>query len=93
MRDLIEALVILLKYENIEAPTHCRHDELIIAGIDPADVSVQDILRLDVLGFSIQVDDADDEEKDWVEEVRNSNSAECLRDLGAYFVSYRYGSS
>ena len=35
MKDLIEALTILLKYGNPAHPTHCEHDELTICGIDP----------------------------------------------------------
>ncbi len=53
MKDLIEALTILLKYGNPEHPTHCEHDELCICGIDPADVSEDDIKRLDELGFFV----------------------------------------
>ena len=53
MRDLIEALVILLRYGNPEYPTHCEHDELTIVGIDPEDVAPEDIRRLNTLGFFV----------------------------------------
>lgn len=51
MKDLIEALTILLKYGNPDNPTHCEHDEMTICGIDPKDVSKADKKRLDKLGF------------------------------------------
>lgn len=50
MRDLIEALVIFLKYHDGGA-THCEHDELFIVGVDPEKVSEADKQRLDELGF------------------------------------------
>jgi hypothetical protein len=53
MKDLIEALTILLKYGNPENPTHCEHDELTICGIDPKDVSAADKKKLDKLGFFV----------------------------------------
>lgn len=51
MKDLIEALTILLRYGNPSRPTHCEHDELTICGIDPAVVSAEDKARLSELGF------------------------------------------
>jgi len=53
MKDLIEALTILLKYANEDRrPTNCSHDEFFVgAGIDIEDVSNEDVLRLDELGF------------------------------------------
>lgn len=53
MKDLIEALTILLKYGNPDNPTNCEHDELLICGIDPRDVSKEDIKKLDKLGFLV----------------------------------------
>lgn len=51
MRDLIEALVLLLKYApNMENPTCCSHDELRVM-IDPELVSEDDCNRLEALGF------------------------------------------
>lgn len=52
MKDLIEALQILLKYGNPDYPTHCEHDIMVICGIDPAIVSDDDKEKLDKLGFS-----------------------------------------
>ena len=49
MKDLIEALTILLKYGNPEYPTVCEHDILYI-WIDPADVSNEDLEKLNSLG-------------------------------------------
>lgn len=53
MKDLIEALQILLKYGDPYFPTHCEHDVLTIAEIKPADVSDEDKTRLDELGFHV----------------------------------------
>lgn len=50
MDDLIKALTILRKYGNPNYPTHCEHDVLTV-GIDPADVSEEDLAELDELGF------------------------------------------
>ena len=50
MNDLIEALKIFAKYGDPYSPTHCEHDELMVM-IDPADVSPEDLARLDDLGF------------------------------------------
>jgi len=50
MKDLIEALTILLKYGNPQFPTHCEHDELYV-DIDPEQVSEEDKKRLYELGF------------------------------------------
>ena len=51
MSDLIEALQILLKYGDPQWPTHCEHDKLTICGIDPSDVSDEDVAKLDELGL------------------------------------------
>lgn len=53
MESLIEALQIFLKYENHESPTYCMHDELHVVGIDPEDVSEEDINELEELGFFV----------------------------------------
>jgi len=57
MTDLIEALTILLKYGNPRNPTHCEHDELTIADINPADVTFDDKERLKELGFFVSESD------------------------------------
>ena len=53
MKDLIEALIIFAKYMDPEQkwPTHCEHDILYVCHIEEADVSEEDIKRLDELGF------------------------------------------
>lgn len=48
MEDLIKALQIFL---NHEYPTHCVHDELMIASIPLEVVSTEDVIELDKLGF------------------------------------------
>ena len=50
MKNLIEALQILLKYGNPKYPTHCEHDILTIMEIDPKDVSMEDKKMLEALG-------------------------------------------
>jgi len=55
MKDLIEALTILMKYGGADkyAPTHCEHDVFAVAGIGVSleMVSEADAERLDELGF------------------------------------------
>jgi len=63
MKDLIEALTILLKYGNPSHPTHCEHDEMLICGIDPKDVSDEDKERLDKLGFFVSKEYGDEQFK------------------------------
>lgn len=53
MKDLIEALTILLKYGNPDYPTHCEHDQLLICDINPDDVSKEDKKQLKKLGFDV----------------------------------------
>ena len=53
MKELIEALQILNKYGNPTNPTHCEHDILTICGINPAEVSGEDKVQLEKLGFRI----------------------------------------
>jgi len=55
MRDLIEALIIFLKYGNPTYPTTCEHDELWVL-IDPNLVSHDDKIRLEELGFDVDED-------------------------------------
>jgi hypothetical protein len=57
MDELIEALTILRKYGNPDYPTICEHDVLMIVGIDPDDVSAEDVAELDRLGFIVDRDD------------------------------------
>ena len=53
MKDLIKALQIFLKYcdPDNKWPTHCEHDELWIISVDPKDVSEEDKIQLEELGF------------------------------------------
>lgn len=53
MKDLIEALTIMLKYGNPSYPTHCEHDILVVCGIEPSKVSSDDIARIKKLGFNV----------------------------------------
>lgn len=52
MKDLIAALTILSKYTDSNYPTHCEHDELLVPVVNPTDVSPEDIVELERLGFS-----------------------------------------
>lgn len=53
MKQLIEALTILLKYGNPDYPTHCEHDVMYICGIEPEQVSEEDQAKLKELGFRV----------------------------------------
>ena len=53
MDDLIKSLQIFRKYGNPNYPTHCNHDVMYIHGIDTDDVSTEDIIKLNELGFLI----------------------------------------
>lgn len=61
MNDLIKALQIFLKYGDPKYPTSCEHDSLTICGINPVDVSNEDKIELDRLGFFINNEHVDDE--------------------------------
>lgn len=50
MKKLIEALTIFSKYTDTPFPTHCEHDVLYV-NVQPEDVSDQDKVHLDELGF------------------------------------------
>jgi len=52
MEDLIKALQIFLKYENVTYPTNCSHDVLAIMDIEQDQVSDDDTKELEKLGFS-----------------------------------------
>ena len=54
VEDLIKALQILLKYGNPEYPTTCGDGILFICGIDPEDVSNEDVEELEELGFIVR---------------------------------------
>jgi hypothetical protein len=51
MDELIQALEIFKKYQNLKWPTHCEHDVLLIIGISKSEVSEEDTEQLDKLGF------------------------------------------
>jgi hypothetical protein len=65
MSDLIKALQIMLKYGNPNWPTHCEHDVMYICGIDPNDVSEEDIEQLDELGFHVDDEFGEDQFKSY----------------------------
>jgi hypothetical protein len=77
MKELIEALQILLKYGNPNYPTNCEHDELSIHGIEAEDITKEDVIKLYELGFTV-----------WIEGVEND---EHIPDESKIF-SYKYGS-
>ena len=59
MEDLIKALHIFMKYSDTKYPTHCEHDIMYIrGGITADDVSAEDQVELEELGFHYD-DDAD----------------------------------
>lgn len=51
MDKLIQALEIFKKYKNLDYPTHCEHDVLLVVGIEHSEISGEDILILEDLGF------------------------------------------
>ncbi len=57
MKNLIEALTIFSKYQNLDYPTHCEHDVLYIMGITEEEVSPEDKAKLEELGFLWEEDD------------------------------------
>ena len=50
MNDLIEAFTIFAKYSEEKRPLHCERDMLCV-GVDPKEVSREDKIRLNDLGF------------------------------------------
>lgn len=52
MKNLIEALQIFFKYKNSDYPTHCEHDTLYVVDIGWDEVSKEDRVRLNDLGFN-----------------------------------------
>jgi len=57
MDNLIKALRIFLKYGNSTYPTHCEHDTLYICDIEWEDISKEDQIELEKLGFINSEDD------------------------------------
>lgn len=62
MKDLIEALTILAKYQKpTRNPTHCSHDQLTVVGIVAGAVPADEVDRLGKLGFRWS-----DEDEAWI---------------------------
>lgn len=80
MEDLIEALNIFLTYGNPKYPFHCEHDELTVHGIEPEQISKSDRVRLQELGFEIEVEG----------EKIEDGEGDCYEESRIY--SFRYGS-
>jgi len=57
LEGLINALQIFNKYANPDYPTHCEHDVMWICDIKPDDVSEEDKVELDELGFFVDTSD------------------------------------
>jgi len=55
MNDLIKALMIIEKY-NHDFRTFCAHDILCICGVEPEEVSEEDIDLLEEFGFFVGED-------------------------------------
>lgn len=51
MKDLIEALTIFAKYHNARSPTVCEHDVLYIVGVGQDVLEIEEVRRLNELGF------------------------------------------
>lgn len=80
MKELIEALQILLKYGDVKYPFQCEHDTLHIVGYDPEKISKEDRIRLGELGILVLVAGEIDEDSE--EEIEESE-----------IYSFRYGSA
>lgn len=78
LSDLIEALQILLKYDNPSYPTYCGHETLFVK-VDPTIVSKEDRERLDILGFHCALE-GEEEYDNYVSEGYDEG-----------FISYRFG--
>ncbi len=57
MDDLIEALNIFKKYQNVKWPTNCSHDVLAIMEVEENEVSAEDTKRLGELDFIYSEDE------------------------------------
>ncbi len=51
MKDLIQALRIFQKYQDVTYPTNCEHDVMYIMKITQDEVSDTDKAELETLGF------------------------------------------
>ena len=56
MKDLLEAFTIFAKYTSEANPTCCEHNVLYVL-VDPTDVSAEDRVRLEALGFDAHESD------------------------------------
>ena len=57
MKNLIEALSIMLKYGDVQFPTHCEHDVMyVFPAVRYEDFSADDLARLHELGFEYNSD-------------------------------------
>lgn len=58
MDDLIQALLIIKKYVgDVTNPFHCEHDVLTIGKLNPDDMTVADLRRVEALGFFVNEDE------------------------------------
>jgi len=57
LSDLIKALQIFLKYRDVDCPTHCEHDVMVISSFTKDEISEEDRVALDKLGFHFSVTD------------------------------------
>lgn len=51
MKNLIEALTIFAKYQDLPYPTSCAHDVLYIMGITRDEMTEEDRAKVEALGF------------------------------------------
>ena len=76
MKDLIEALTILLKYrmdpECDDYPTSCCDEDFIVYGVDFSRMTIEDLRRLIELDFMMGTDD------EWEDDI---NLDECSPDV------------
>ena len=57
LSELVEGLQILLKYGDVEWPTHCEHDVMTICNGCYDTMTDEDLAKLDELGFEWDEDE------------------------------------
>jgi len=63
VKDLIEALQILIKYDDSKYPTNCSHDYLVFSNIKWRDIDKEDRKKLKELGFHKDKEFEDDNDE------------------------------
>lgn len=95
-KELIEALTLLLKYQNkdqvVQFPVICNKDELIVKIDDINSVSHEDMMKLRDFGFFPGCDDDFDESLEFINDKNISEDVWCNNRsyFSNCFHSYRF---